>query len=158
MKEHISNIYGEYNVVQVKNTIRDNKRIIVGFLTDNIFQLCFGFVDNVNVKQNISYLNKLSKNFVSIAKTVEIFGGTVQKLKDRSAELNTWLLHSEIVCYQMKVRVCEDIVVLLQHRNLIAEYNGRRFIKVGVIEKELGIMMRITKFDPLTQRLPVAQA
>jgi hypothetical protein len=37
MKEHISNIYGEYNVVQVENTIRDNKRIIVGFLTDNIF-------------------------------------------------------------------------------------------------------------------------
>ena len=37
MKEYISNIYGEYNVVQVKNTIRDNKRIIVGFLTDNIF-------------------------------------------------------------------------------------------------------------------------
>ncbi len=48
----------------------------------------------------------------------------------------------------MKVRVCEDIVVLLQHKNLIAEYNGRRFIKVGVIEKELGIMMRIPKFDP----------
>jgi hypothetical protein len=37
MKEHISNIYGEYNVVQVENTIRDNKRIIVSFLTDNIF-------------------------------------------------------------------------------------------------------------------------
>ena len=37
MKEYLSNIYGEYNVVQVKNTIRDNKRIIVGFLTDNIF-------------------------------------------------------------------------------------------------------------------------
>ena len=37
MKEHISNIYGDWNVVQVKNTIRDNKRIIVGFLTDNIF-------------------------------------------------------------------------------------------------------------------------
>jgi len=48
----------------------------------------------------------------------------------------------------MKVRVCEDIVVLLQHKNLIAEYNGRRFIKVGVIEKELGIMMRITNLTP----------
>ena len=71
-----------------------------------------------------------------------------KKLTDRSAELNTWLLHSEIVCYSMKVRVCEDIVVLLQHKNLIAEYNGRRFIKVGVIEKELGIMMRITNLTP----------
>lgn len=37
MKEHIAYINGEYNLVQVENTIRDNKRMIVGFLTDNIF-------------------------------------------------------------------------------------------------------------------------
>jgi hypothetical protein len=37
MKEQIAHIYGECNVVQVENTIRDNKRMIVGFLTDNIF-------------------------------------------------------------------------------------------------------------------------
>jgi len=71
-----------------------------------------------------------------------------KKMTDKAAELNTWLLHSEIVCFTMKVRVCEDIVVLLQHKNLVAEYHGRRYIKVGVIEKELGIMMKIPKFDP----------
>jgi hypothetical protein len=37
MKENIAYINGEYNLVQVENTIRDNKRMIVGFLTDNIF-------------------------------------------------------------------------------------------------------------------------
>jgi len=37
MKEHISHIQGENNLIQVENTIRDNKRIIVGLLTDNIF-------------------------------------------------------------------------------------------------------------------------
>ena len=37
MKEYIAYINGEYNLVQVENTIRDNKRMIVGFLTDNIF-------------------------------------------------------------------------------------------------------------------------
>lgn len=73
-------------------------------------------------------------------------------MTDKAAELNTWLLHSEIVCFTMKVRVCEDIVVLLQHKNLVAEYHGRRFIKVGLIEKELGIMMKIPKFDPGQQR------
>ena len=75
-----------------------------------------------------------------------------KKMTDKAAELNTWLLHSEIVCFTMKVRVCEDIVVLLQHKNLVAEYHGRRYIKVGVIEKELGIMMKIPKFDPGQKR------
>lgn len=42
----------------------------------------------------------------------------------------------------MKVRICEDIVHLLQQKNLLNEYYGRRFIKVGVIEEKLKYVPR----------------
>ena len=58
--------------------------------------------------------------------------------KARRDELSEWLPHSEIVCYTMKNRVCEEIVRLLQEKNLLAEHSGRKFIKVGVIETQLG--------------------
>ncbi len=105
-------------------------------------------MDNVNVQHTMSNQDKLFKILKRQQRRLKGLEELYKKMADKAAELNTWLLHSEIVCYSMKVRVCEDIVVLLQQKNLIAEYNGRRFIKVGVIEKELGIMMRLPKFDP----------
>ena len=45
----------------------------------------------------------------------------------------------------MVVRVCEDIVKLLHQKNLINEYFGKKFVKVGEIEKLVGYKMRVTR-------------
>ena len=45
----------------------------------------------------------------------------------------------------MVVRVCEDIVKLIQQKNLLNEYYGRKYIKVGEIEAKLNFKMRVTR-------------
>ena len=55
------------------------------------------------------------------------------------------MAHSRKFTVGMVVRVCEDIVKLLQQKNLILEYQGKRFIKVGLIEEQVGYRMRVTR-------------
>lgn len=64
---------------------------------------------------------------------------------DRRNELSSWIAHSKLVTCGMVVRVCEDIVKLLQQKNLMLEYQGKRFIKVGPIEEQVGYKMRVTR-------------
>jgi hypothetical protein len=45
----------------------------------------------------------------------------------------------------MVVRVCEDIIKLIQQKNLLNEYYGRKYIKVGEIEAQLNFKMRVTR-------------
>lgn len=45
----------------------------------------------------------------------------------------------------MIVRECEEIVKLLQQKNLLNEFYGRRFIKVGEIEERVGYRMRVSR-------------
>ena len=47
-------------------------------------------------------------------------------------------MHSDIVGYQMKVRIIQDVVVLLQEKNLLDEVARKPgYIKVGEIEREV---------------------
>ena len=64
----------------------------------------------------------------------------VQKLlkqaKQMNEEFTTYGLHSDVVGIQRKVRVIQDVVVLLQEKNLLDEVaNKKDFIKVGEIEQ-----------------------
>ena len=60
----------------------------------------------------------------------------VTQSKDRAVENLTWGNHSELISVRMRVRVAQDIVILLQERNLLAEMNGSsNYIKVGEIER-----------------------
>lgn len=43
------------------------------------------------------------------------------------------------------MRVCDDIVKLLQQRNLLLEYQGKKHIKVGEIEARVGYKMRVSR-------------
>ena len=74
--------------------------------------------------------------------------------KDRAVENLTWGVHSELISVRMKVRVVQDIVILLQEKNLLAEMNGQSdFIKVGDIEREVDWPLRLrTKYGPLDAR------
>ena len=53
-------------------------------------------------------------------------------------EFTTYGLHSDVVGIQRKVRVLQDVVVLLQEKNLLDEVaNKKGYIKVGEIEQQL---------------------
>lgn len=49
------------------------------------------------------------------------------------------------------MREVEDIVRLLQTKNLLNEYYGRKHIRVGVIEQKVGYKMRVTR-DPIDDK------
>ena len=53
----------------------------------------------------------------------------VQKLivvsNERKNILNVWGLHSDLIDYRKLVRVTQDIVILLQEKNLLFELQGR---------------------------------
>lgn len=53
--------------------------------------------------------------------------------------------HSILFTTKRKVRVCEDIVHLLQQKNLMLEYYGKRHQKVGEIEERVGLRMRVSR-------------
>lgn len=57
----------------------------------------------------------------------------------------TWVAHSAKFTTTRKVRICEDIVKLLQQKNLLLEYYGKRNIKVGEIEARVGYRMRLSR-------------
>ena len=84
-------------------------------------------------------------------KRIRILQLLVKESNARRIELLQWGNHSELISVRMKVRVAQDIVVLLQEKNLLAEMNGsKNFIKVGEIERQLDWPLRLrTKYGPL---------
>ena len=68
----------------------------------------------------------------------------MKQSKDRSIQLNVWGLHSDLIDYRRSVRVMQDIIILVQEKNLIYELQGRKnFIKVGEVELTLDWPIRI---------------
>ena len=56
----------------------------------------------------------------------------------------TWGLHSDLIDERKRVRVMQDIVILVQEKNLLAEMQGKKnFILVGEIERQLDWPIRI---------------
>ena len=64
--------------------------------------------------------------------------------KEHQVQLSTWGLHSDLVTCRLKIRSMNDIVVLLQEKNLLAEMRGaKKYTVVGEIEAELDWPLRI---------------
>lgn len=64
---------------------------------------------------------------------------------ERKSQLQGWLAHSSKFSANKVVKVCEDIVQLLQQKNLLNEFYGKKFVRVGDIELKVGYNMRVTR-------------
>ena len=77
---------------------------------------------------------------------IKIIKYLIGRAIDRNAQLSEWGVHSAIISTTQKLRILSDIVVLAQEKNLLDEYYGsKNFKKVGVIEAELGVPLRIAE-------------
>ena len=74
-----------------------------------------------------------------------------KRATDHKNELSTWITHSKKFNLHKVVREAEDIVRLLQTKNLLNEYYGRKHIRVGEIEQKVGYKMRVTR-DPVDDK------
>lgn len=77
-----------------------------------------------------------------------LFEHMYKKAMEHRNELMTWISHSKVFTTERVVRECEEIVKLVQTKNLMNEYYGRKFVKVGDIEEKVGYKMRVTR-DPI---------
>jgi hypothetical protein len=100
--------------------------------------LRFGFKDSAKAIKNVGQDRRLIRLILRREKRIKVLQELLYHTKERNNEMNVWLPHSEFVCYGQKVRVCEQIVRLLQEKNLSAQNSGQNFIPVGIIEAQLG--------------------
>ena len=138
-------------IVDLENKIRNNKRIIVNLMTENIFQLRFGFYGNQRMAKKLDRDELLMRMLQSRLKRIRIVNKLIKISSERRYKLLVWGLHSDLIDYRRLVRVMGDIVILLQEKNLIYEMHGRKnFIKVGEIELKLDwpILIR-SKYGPM---------
>ena len=93
----------------------------------------------------------LLKMLNSRQKRIRILEKLIKAAREISIEGLTWGNHSELIDTRLKVRAVQDVVILLQEKNLLAELNGSsNYIKVGEIEREQDWPLRLrTKYGPL---------
>lgn len=62
-----------------------------------------------------------------------------------------WGVHSDLIDYRRQAKVMQDIVILAQEKNLLAEMQGKKkFIQVGEIERQLEWPIRVrSKYGPI---------
>ena len=70
---------------------------------------------------------------------------------DRKTQLMIWGIHSDLIDIRREVKLTQDVVILLQEKNLLSEMQGKKnFVKVGEIERELDWPIRIrSQFGPM---------
>jgi len=73
---------------------------------------------------------------------------------ERRALLNVWGVHSDLIDLRRQVKLTQDIVILVQEKNLLFEMQGsKNFIKVGDIERQLDMPIRIrSKWGPMDSK------
>ena len=138
-------------IVDLENKIRDNKRIIVNTMTENIFNLRHGFAGNKQAVKKLDRDELLLRMLQSRLKRIRIVENLIKLSNDRKTELMTWGMHSDLIDYRRTVRVTQDIVILLQEKNLLFELQGKQnFVKVGEIERQMDWPIRIrSQFGPM---------
>ena len=101
-------------------------------MTENIFMLRFGFENREKDEIKLDRDELLARMLRSRLKRIRIVDKLIRISRERQAWLNVWGLHADLLDIRKVVRVTQDIVILLQEKNLILEINGRKnFIKVG---------------------------
>ena len=105
-------------------------------MTENIFQLRFGFTTNQKQVKKLDRDELLLRMMASRMKRIRIVEKLVRLSNERKVELSMWGLHADLNDMRKVVRVVQDIVILAQEKNLLFEMTGRKnFIKVGDIER-----------------------
>lgn len=131
-------------IVDLENKIRDNKRIIVNSMTENIFNLRFGHQDNAKDVQRLDREELLMRMLNSRLKRIRIVEKLIKVSNERKTQLMVWGVHSDLMDLRKIVRLKQDIIILLQEKNLLAEMQGKKnYIKVGEVERELDWPIRI---------------
>ncbi len=131
-------------IVDLENKIRDNKRIIVNSMTENIFNLRFGHQDNAKAVQRLDREELLMRMLNSRLKRIRIVEKLIKVSNERKTQLMVWGVHSDLMDLRKIVRLKQDIIILLQEKNLLAEMQGKKnYIKVGEVERELDWPIRI---------------
>ena len=138
-------------IVDLENKIRDNKRIIVNLMTENIFMLRFGFESDQKAVQRLDRDELLAKMLQSRIKRIRIVDRLIKISNERKIQLSVWGLHSDLIDYRRLVRAYQDIVILLQEKNLLIEMRGgKNFIRVGEIEQQMDWPIKIrSRYGPM---------
>jgi len=120
-------------------------------MTENIFMLRFGFEKRQKDEIKLDRDELLARMLKSRLKRIRIVDKLITISNERNRWLNVWGLHSDLFDLRKVIRVTQDIVILLQEKNLISEMNGyKNYIKVGEIEQELDWPIRIrSRFGPM---------
>ena len=112
-------------IIDFENKVRNNKRVIVNTMTDNIFMLRFGFENRKKEAEKIDRDELLARMLNSRLKRIRI----VEKLsiisRERYRKLNVWGLHSDLLDFRKLTVSTQDVVILLQEKNLLYELQGR---------------------------------
>jgi hypothetical protein len=68
----------------------------------------------------------------------------IKESNDRKTQLMVWGVHSDLIDLRKLVKLMQDIVILLQEKNLLFEIQGKKdYVKVGEIERKLEWPIRI---------------
>ena len=139
MKEQIAAVAVDKKITEYENLVRDKKRILVNQIAENILQLK---LDQQAPKvQTSDYMARLVAMAERRNKKLLFMQALYKRAVERKNEMQTWIQHSQTIATESVVRVCEQIVDLLQQKNLMKEWMGSKFIKVGVIEQKVGYKM-----------------
>jgi len=84
-------------------------------------------------------------------KRIRMVEELIKLSNDRKTQLMIWGIHSDLIDIRREVKLTQDVVILLQEKNLLSEMQGKKnFVKVGEIERELDWPIRIrSQFGPM---------
>ena len=131
-------------IIDLENKIRNNKRIIVNIMTENIFNLRFNQGENKKTVKQLDRDELLFRMLQSRHKRIRMVEALIKESNDRKTQLMVWGVHSDLIDLRKLVKLMQDIVILLQEKNLLFEIQGKKdYVKVGEIERKLEWPIRI---------------
>lgn len=92
-------------IIDLENRIRDNKRVIVNHMTENIFMLRFGFEKRQKDEIKLDRDELLARMLKSRLKRIRIVDKLIKISKERNTWLNVWGLHADVFDLRKIIRV-----------------------------------------------------
>ena len=151
LRTRLETEFKHQRITDLENEVRNRKRIVVNLLAENVFEMKYGVKgsdDALKRKDREYMLDAMLANRLRKIQQVQLM---YREAKERKEKLLEWGWHAEAVGHQQRIRVLQDIVVLLQEKNLLAEVQGAaKFTRVGEIERELDWPLELReKYGPI---------
>lgn len=114
------NKHRDWEVKQIHNQIRENKRYINTLTRDNLFELD---VNSHDQRMYLAILDSRTKKDRRLKKSsdqkkIQFLQQRIREEMEVSAELNTWGFHNLVIEYKLKIRMTEDLIDLAQRVKL----------------------------------------